>query len=293
MNVMLLALTIGTIPRLQSPPCNPHFAINDRKANTDSTTPQTRLRHPGENGFMTLRTKFDMYLAPASQACFAALTDHLTTILAGHDMSSATGSYDIGQMCGIDFAKATPGRYHYLATMVVDNSVVPEGSYNSHVITPQKDGLRDLKDFNPARHVMAINEPGSFSGAAVFDAHLRRHGIAGFDNAKRSGGHLNSIAMVARGDAHLASIDRLSFELARHDQPENVAKVTVIDETPFYPSPPFVADGGLSRETVTRLTDALLAFRQHDAWQEMCELLGIRDLTIIDPADYTGMDRPE
>ena len=242
---------------------------------------------------MSLRTKFDMYLAPVSIACFDALADHLTTALAGNDMSPATGSFDVGQICGIDFAKAAAGNYHYLATMVMDDSAAPEGSYNSYIITTHADGLRDLKGFDPARHVMAMNEPGSFSGAAVFAAHLRRHDITGFNDARRSGGHLKSVAMVARGEAQLASIDRVSFELARHNQPEDIDRVTVIDETPFYPAPPFVADGGLSLETVTRLREALLAFRQRDAWQDMCGLLGIRDLTIIDPADYTGMDRPE
>lgn len=242
---------------------------------------------------MTLRTKFDMYLAPASTACFAALTDHLTTTLAGHDMSAAVGSFDVGQICGIDFAKAAPGRYHYLATMVVDDSAVTEGCYNSQIITPLSGGLATIDDFDPIRHVMAMNEPGSFSGAAVFAAHLRRHNIAGFESAVRSGGHLKSVAMVARGEAQLAAIDRTSFELARRAQPDDIARIKVIDETPLYPAPPLVADGSLSQDTADRLTDALLAFREQDAWQDMCRVLGIRDLTIIDPADYNGMDRPE
>jgi hypothetical protein len=38
-----------------------------------------------------------------------------------------------------------------------------------------------------------------------------------------------------------------------------------------------------------RLRDRLLAFRKHPAWQEMATILCLRDLTILDAADYDVM----
>lgn len=242
---------------------------------------------------MTITTKFDMYLSPASTACFHALAEHVTRSMAGDDLSMANGSFAVGQICGIDFARAPHGRYRYLATMVMDDNTVPVGHYNSRIIAPRNDELASVSDFDPHHHVMAINEPGSFSGAAVFAAHLRRHRISGFDAAVRSGGHLKSVEMVAKGEAQLAAIDRVSFELARREMPDAVDDVIVIDETPFYPGLPFVADGGLSADMAQRLGDAILEFRSHDAWPEMCAILGICDLIRLDPASYIGMDHPE
>ena len=95
--------------------------------------------------------------------------------------------------------------------------------------------------------------------------------------------------MVANGRAQLAAIDRVSFALAGTACPDDVAAVRVIDETAFYTGLPFVADGALRPDMVDRLRDRLLAFRRHPAWQEMATILRLRDLTILDAADYDVM----
>ncbi|MGB1356231.1 MAG: phosphate/phosphite/phosphonate ABC transporter substrate-binding protein [Candidatus Puniceispirillaceae bacterium] len=251
---------------------------------------------------MSVKTKFDMYLAPPSRAAFAALADWMHAAMAGvtdgqDPVKGTTGDFVVGQVCGITLATAPPGRFHYLATPVMDDDAVPAGHYNSLIIAPREGGIDQLAEFDPARHRAVINEPGSFSGAITFTAHLRKAVGHELITPLLSGCHLASVAMVAAGRAQLAAIDRVSFALAGATRPGDVAAVQVIDETAFYPGLPFVADGALPSDAVARLRDRLLDFRSHPAWREMAEILRLRDLTILDAADYDimatiGMPRP-
>lgn len=239
---------------------------------------------------MSIRTKFDMYLAPPSRAAFAALDDWMEAAIADiENAENPQGNFLVGQVCGITLAKAPVGRFHYLATPVMDDDAVPEGHYNSLIITPRNGGIDTLAAYDPARHRTVINEPGSFSGAITFAAHLRQTTGHEVDSPLLSGGHLASVGMVAAGRAQLAAIDRVSFALASAARPDDVAAVRVIDETAFYPGLPFVADGALSPRMMDRLHDRLLAFRTQPAWLEMAAILRLRDMTVLNATDYDVM----
>ena len=244
---------------------------------------------------MSARTKFDMYLAPPSRAAFAALADWMDAAIvefatreepAGDFLA---GDFLVGQVCGITLATAPAGRFHYLATPVMDDDAVPEGHYNSLIITPREGGIDTVAAFDPARHRAITNEPGSFSGDITLATHLRHVTGHALIAPPRSGGHLASIGMIAAGKAQLAAIDRVSFALARAACPDDVAAVRVIDETAFYPGLPFVADGALPEHIVALLRDRLLDFRTQSAWREIANILQLRGLTILDPADYDIM----
>lgn len=236
---------------------------------------------------MSGRTKFDMYLAPPSRAAFAALADWMEPAIA--DIANVTGTFVVGQVCGITLATAAARRFHYLATPVIDDGVVPAGYYNSLIITPRDGGIDSVSAFDPAHHRAVINEPGSFSGDITFAAHLRQATGHGLNAPLLSGGHLASIGMVAGGRADLAAIDRVSFVLARAAAPDDVAAVRIIDETAFYPGLPFVANGALPWQKVALIRDRLMDFRDQPAWRDMAGKLRLRDLTILNVADYDVM----
>ena len=236
--------------------------------------------------------KLDMYLASPSKAVFARLETRLRTILTDADIDLtadfATG-FAVGQICGITFANAPAGQLRYLATFVADAPTVPAGHYNSILVTPRENGLSTPADFDPARHKVVINETSSFSGNLTFAAHMAAEYNTGLGTPLASGAHLKSIGMVARGKADLAAIDRISFALARHTVPEDVAGVTVIGETASHPGVPFVADASLPEDVITRLQTEILAFREDPAWAEMHSILGLSDITVLDQSVYPPM----
>ena len=236
--------------------------------------------------------KLDMYLAPPSKASFAALEARLRAVLtrAEVDLSASfDAGFAVGQVCGITFANAPAGQLRYLATMVADDPAVPAGHYNSLLVTARDGGLATPADFDPMRHKAVINEPGSFSGNLTFAAHMAAQHNTGLGAALESGGHLNSVGMVARGEADLAAIDRISFALARSTVPDDVAGVRVIGETTPYPGVPFVADAGLPDAVIAALRDAILAFRDDPAWPEMKGILDLSDITVLKQDLYPPM----
>ena len=238
--------------------------------------------------------KLDMYLAPPSEAAFARLESRLRTILtdAAIDLTADfAAGFAVGQICGITFANAPAGQLRYLATFVADATTVPAGHYNSILVTPRENGLTTPADFDPARHKAVINETGSFSGNLTFAAHMAAEHNTGLGTPLASGAHLKSIGMVARGEADLAAIDRISFALARQTVPDDVAGVTVIGETASHPGVPFVADSSLPEELATRLRTEILAFREDPAWAEMQSILGLSDITVLDQSVYPPMSQ--
>ena len=239
---------------------------------------------------MTIRTGFDMYLAPPSAPAFTAMAETMRrAVTALRWAGEPFGDWHVGQVCGITLATEPEARFRYLSTPCLDEVGVPPGRYNSLIITPRDGGLAALSDFDPARHLAAINEPGSFSGALTFIAHMRRNTGHTLSDPALSGGHLNSVAMVAEGAVQLAAIDRASFRLAGAANPDAAAAVKVIDETKFYPAPALVADGALPETAVAPLRRALAAFRADPAWEALHAILGWRECRQLDRGSYDVM----
>ena len=66
---------------------------------------------------MTIRTGFDMYLAPPSEPAFTAMAEtmrHAVTAL-GWD-GEPSGDWHVGQVCGITLATEPAARFRYLST---------------------------------------------------------------------------------------------------------------------------------------------------------------------------------
>ena len=235
--------------------------------------------------------KLDMYLAAPSEAVFAVLGDTHEGRAEenGVDLDGAfAAGFAAGHVCGITLATAPEGRYRYLATMVADSPDLPAGYYDSLLVTSRKGGLALLRIRSP-RHRAVINETGSFSGSLTFAAHMKAvHGTT-LGDMLRSGAHLKSIAMVASREADLAAIDRISFSLARHAAPDDVQGVSVIGRTASHPGIAFVADAGLPEPVIGKLRAAILAFREEPSWPELQSLLGVSDITVLDPARYAPM----
>jgi len=239
---------------------------------------------------MTIRTGFDMYLAPPSDAAFAVMAGRIGQAATALGWSGTLyGDWHVGQVCGITLATEPAGRFHYLSTPSLVGDGVPPGHYNSLIITPRDGGLETASDFDPTRHRAAINEPGSFSGNFTFVGYMREKTGRTLSDPVQSGGHLKSVAMVASGEVQLAAIDRASFRLASAANPQAAAAVRVIDETSFHPAPAFVADGALPETAVAPLREALASFRADPAWDQLHTILGWDECLCLDRASYDAM----
>ena len=95
--------------------------------------------------------------------------------------------------------------------------------------------------------------------------------------------------MVASGEADLAAIDRVSFSLARHAVPQDVDGVSIIGRTASHPGIAFVADAELPDPVVRKLRATIMEFRDDSAWPELQAILGVTDITVLDPQNYAPM----
>jgi ABC-type phosphate/phosphonate transport system substrate-binding protein len=103
--------------------------------------------------------------------------------------------------------------------------------YSSRIIVNADSDIKSLADCR--NRVAAMNNSDSNSGMNVL-----RHAVAEihtdgpfFSRVITSGGHLHSLEAVARGDADVAAIDCVSFQLIADWQPQLVARVRVIADT--------------------------------------------------------------
>ena len=239
---------------------------------------------PVGGGMTTSRTKLDMYTSAASDPVFAALGDY---VIAGLGSGTGSSSLMLGQICGIEFAHAAPGQYHYLGSFSLPGFA--RGTYNSVLISHASGALDHIEAFDPEQHVIAINQTGSFSGAIAPAAHLLGRGDAIFPHRYMTGGHLNSITAVAAGKADLAAIDRLSFNLAKAIGQEGIEQVRVIDVTPARPGLPFICDAAVEDAEVEIMRQRLARAMTQPFWGEFERLLEVTGIDMINPAEFATM----
>ena len=239
---------------------------------------------------MPISRSISSIAAPPSEPAFTAMANMMRrAVTALRWASEPLGDWHVGQVRGITLAIDLEAHFHYFSTPCLDEDGVPPGQYNSLIITQHDGGLAAVSDFDPARHLAAINEPGSFSGAFTFIDHMRRNIGHGVSEPVRFSGHLDSGSMVAERAVKFAAIDRASVRLASATTPDTEAAVKVIDETKLYSAPAFVADGALPETAVAPLRGALAAFRADPAWEALHAILGWRECWQLDRGSYNVM----
>ncbi len=100
-----------------------------------------------------------------------------------------------------------------------------------------------------------------------------------------TGAHVESLRAVACGDAHVASIDAVSFELAAEAEPTMVAAVHVVGHGPRVPALPIVTAAAHTAD-VPRLRSAVAAAVADPLLAATCAALRIGGFVEFDGADY-------
>jgi ABC-type phosphate/phosphonate transport system substrate-binding protein len=170
----------------------------------------------------------------------------------------------LSQTCGYPLTHALSGRVTVLATPHYRAPGCEGPRYRSAIVVPASspltgvdgpDGLLALRG-----RTAVINSENSHSGCNVL-AHL----IAGLDagpgpffaRVKRSGGHAASLAMVARGEADVATIDCVTHALLARHRPSAVAETRVLGFTAAAPGLPLITRGEAPAAEVAALRAAL------------------------------------
>jgi ABC-type phosphate/phosphonate transport system substrate-binding protein len=161
----------------------------------------------------------------------------------------------IGQTCGLPYMEKLSSQVSLVGTPAYDIDC-GAGSYFSVIISHSESGIVSLSD--KADVTFGYNDPLSQSGVAAFFAHLREQGIS--LKSIRSGQHLGShrrvIQQVAEGRIDIASIDAVTWELAKRHE-KAAKKITVIGQTRPTPGLPFIT-ARRPKSEVDRLHQAVI-----------------------------------
>jgi len=178
----------------------------------------------------------------------------------------------LAQTCGFPYVKKLRGQVQLVATPVYDLPGCDGPLNRSRIIVAKASPAASLKDLRGL--AAAINEPGSNSGSNLFRAAIAPLAKEGrfFASVIETGGHLASIDAVASGKADVAAIDCVTFGNTLRFDPDRLAHVRVLAETPDGPGLPFI--------TSTATTDDELALMQRilSEVSTVPELAAVRDV---------------
>lgn len=190
----------------------------------------------------------------------------------------------LAQTCGMPYRT----RLHEIVTLVAtpDHRLdgCPPGHYRSVLVVRAEDARASAADFDGAR--FAYNEPLSQSGWAAPMVHLGKIGLR-FGAPLRSGGHLASARAVAGGEADMAGIDAVTWELIKTHDPV-AGKLRVLEATEPTPALPYVTAAGRDPAPLR----AALAAAIGDLTPDQRAALHLHGLVDISPAQYLAVPTP-
>lgn len=173
----------------------------------------------------------------------------------------------VSQACGLDLFLADAPIEPVLAP-VFDLDCEP-GSYYS-VLVGARTG------------VAAVNSLSSRSGLSALLT------VAEPSSMIVTGSHRASLDAVRRGQADLACIDAVTWDILSRDEPDCVDGVSVLERTSSAPAPPFVVPRGRGREQAVRLITAAMASPATQPAREALRLRGVIPMTLD---DYAPVER--
>jgi ABC-type phosphate/phosphonate transport system substrate-binding protein len=197
------------------------------------------------------------------------------------------------QTCGYPLFGSWAGRLQYLATPRHTAPGCAGAGYCSWIVVAADSPARDIEDLRGAR--CSINARHSHSGYNVLRAlvaPLARNGRF-FASVACSGGHAESLAQVARGEADVATIDCVTHALLSRYRPQAVAATRIIGRTADAPGLPYATRIDAGPELVRRLRAGLHRAFADASLRPLREALLIGGLEVLAPEAYRGMAEME
>ena len=177
----------------------------------------------------------------------------------------------------------------YLAT---PRHVAPgcEGpNYCSWLVVAADSPYASIEDLRGAQ--CSINGRNSHSGYNALRAHVAPLACDGrfFGSVRVSGGHSESLAQIERGEADVAAIDCVTYELLRRCRPQATAATRIIGRTQCVPGLPYVTAKSVDADTCRRLRAALESAFCDPRLAQVREALLISGLDLLPVSSYECM----
>ena len=143
------------------------------------------------------------------------------------------------QTCGYPFTHHFKGKLGLLGTPHYAGRGCDGPRYSSFVYGREQ---RKIEDYRGC--TAAVNTPDSMSGMLALKLFFVDHARDGkfFERSVLSGGHLNSLAMVQRGEADVCAIDAVCVAYAGRYRPDLLHGLHEIGRTPLVPGLPYVSN---------------------------------------------------
>lgn len=215
------------------------------------------------------------------------LTDVPLTLQRSDEVAILWAAPDLlfSQTCGYPLTHEWMGKLAVVATPHYDADGCSGPDYCSFVLA-RRDDDRRLEDFRGA--VAAYNGADSQSGYSALRsviAPLARNGQF-FGGTVRSGGHLNSMQMVASGEADLCAVDAVCWALARRHHPNLVEGLRSVGQSNPVPGLPYVTAAGASPDRLNRLRAGLGAAFDDAGLSDIRQDLLLNGFTQTDASTY-------
>lgn len=187
----------------------------------------------------------------------------------------------LSQTCGLPYAARLASAVSLVGAPSYDLPGCPPGFYRSEILVRRDDPVADVGALKGRR--FACNGWESQSGRAAFAAAFRAP-EAHFRDVLLTGAHRASIRAVAEGRSDAASIDAVSWRLAKAHEPA-AARLRVLASTPSTPGLPLITakrPSGEVREIATAVKAAVAELPRTD--RAALFLIGFECLTSADYA---------
>ena len=188
----------------------------------------------------------------------------------------------LSQTCGLPLVADLSGKVKVLGSFAY-REIEPAGSYHSVIISHKHDD-EPGSGFEGKRAV--INGDDSYSGCLALKCFVADNGSGEnpFASVLVSGDHRASLCAVASGNADIAAIDCVSWQLAKQCEP-TIKSLKVIAHTRSRPGLPLITHLNASVREISAMRDAL-ARAVDDLDEKSCMMLGIHDFVAREASDY-------
>lgn len=195
----------------------------------------------------------------------------------------------LSQTCGYPYAHDLHGRVRLVATPCYAAPGCDGPYYRSWLVARTGDGRSGLAGFQGKR--LVINGPDSLSGCKVIEMMLPPDATMDgfFDAILTSGGHAQSIALVARGDADIAAIDCVTWALLARLRPTLVDGIRIVGEGPLLPGLPLITAVGTDGHELNCLRESLNAVMVEESLESSRRRLELKGFVQVGEDPYLAI----